>query len=137
MTIIVKCLRSMQSFVMEKQNTIELFELTTFLSSSNLTSNKGQYVEFSKTTMCPEEKCHIHIIGESWEVLNLLTIVSSVRSSNSHPDLLLVITTTHFFRSHQASTLDFHFLSHYSYIKQIGVLRDTARAPQPPTDPGH
>merc|ERR1712155_175864 len=24
---------------------------------------------------------------------------------------------THFFRSHRSSTLDFHFLSHYSYIK--------------------
>merc|ERR1711873_293811 len=27
---------------------------------------------------------------------------------------------THFFRSHQSSTLDFHFLSHYSYIKAHG-----------------
>merc|ERR1711873_294731 len=26
---------------------------------------------------------------------------------------------THFFRSHRSSTLDFHFLSHYSYIKAI------------------
>merc|ERR1712004_769540 len=25
----------------------------------------------------------------------------------------------HFFRSHRSSTLDFHFLSHYSYIKAI------------------
>ena len=30
--------------------------------------------------------------------------------STTHP-------TTHFFRSHRSSTLDFHFLSHYSYIK--------------------
>ena len=40
--------------------------------------------------------------------------VSSVRSSNSHPDLLLIhptTTSTHFFRSHRSSTLDFHFLS--------------------------
>ena len=52
--------------------------LKTFLrSSSYLTSNMGQCVEFSKTPMCPEEKCHIHIIGKSWEVLNLLTIVFS------------------------------------------------------------
>ena len=28
-------------------------------------------------------------------------------------------TTNHFFRSHQSSTLDFHFLSHDSYIKAI------------------
>ena len=44
--------------------------------------------------------------------------VSSVRSSYSHPDLL-VIQHPHFFRSHRSSTLDFHFLSHYSYIKAI------------------
>ena len=43
--------------------------------------------------------------------------VSSVRSSNSHPDLLVIQHPTHFFRSHRSSTLDFHFLSHYSYIK--------------------
>ena len=42
---------------------------------------------------------------------------SSVRSSYSHPDLLVI--TTHFFRSHWSITLDFHFLSHYSYIKAI------------------
>ena len=48
-------------------------------------------------------------------------IISSVRSSNSHPDLLLTHHhhPTHFFRSHRSSTLDFHFLSHYSYIKAI------------------
>merc|ERR1712092_36083 len=28
----------------------------------------------------------------------------------------------HFFRSHRSSTLDFHFLSHYSYIKAITGL---------------
>ena len=40
--------------------------------------------------------------------------ISSVRSSNSHLDLLV---THRFFRSHRVSILDFHFLSHYSYIK--------------------
>ena len=47
---------------------------------------------------------------------------SSVGSSYSHPDLLLtqhLHHPTHFFRSHRSSTLDFHFLSHYSYIKAI------------------
>ena len=41
------------------------------------------------------------------------TLVSSVRSSNSHPDLLVIHPPppTHFFRSHRSSTLDFHFLS--------------------------
>ena len=45
--------------------------------------------------------------------------VSSVRSSNSHPDLLLIHPPPppHFFRSHRSSTLDFYFLSHYSYIE--------------------
>ena len=48
----------------------------------------------------------------------LSPIISSVRSSYSHPDLL-VIHHNHptIFRSHRSSTLDFHFLSHYSYIK--------------------
>ena len=48
------------------------------------------------------------------------SIFSSVRSSNSHPDLLLIHHNhPHFFRSHWPSTLDFHFLSHYSNIKAI------------------
>ena len=51
-------------------------------------------------------------------------LISSVRSFNSHPDLLL----THqqhptFFRSHRSSTLDFHFLSHYSYITAIMLYK--------------
>merc|ERR1711873_168035 len=29
----------------------------------------------------------------------------------------------HFFRSHWSSTLDFHFLSHYSYIKAIMLYK--------------
>ena len=38
--------------------------------------------------------------------------ISSVTSSYSHPDLLLIHhPTTHFFRSHRSSTLDFHLLS--------------------------
>ena len=46
--------------------------------------------------------------------------VSSVRSSNSHPHLLVTQQQhPHFFRSHRSSTLDFHFLSQYSYIKAI------------------
>merc|ERR1712015_481452 len=50
-----------------------------------------------------------------------MAIFSSVRSSYRHPDLLLIHhhPPTHFFRSHRSSTLDFHFLSHYSYIKAI------------------
>merc|ERR1711940_81300 len=32
-------------------------------------------------------------------------------------------TTTHFFRLHRSSTLDFHFLSHYSYIKAIKLYK--------------
>merc|ERR1712163_30424 len=53
-----------------------------------------------------------------------MAIFSSVRSFNSHPDLLLTHpTTTHFFRSHRSSTLDFHFLIHYSYIKAIMLYK--------------
>ena len=51
-------------------------------------------------------------------------IISSVRSSNSHPDLLVIHHHhPHFFRSHRSSTLDFHFLSHYSYIKAIMLYK--------------
>ena len=32
-------------------------------------------------------------------------------------------TPPHFFRSHRSSTLDFHFLSHYSYIKAIMLYK--------------
>merc|ERR1712240_155018 len=52
---------------------------------------------------------------------SIMAIFSSVRSSYSHPDLLLI--TTHFFRSHRSSTLDFHFLSHYSNIKAIMLYK--------------
>merc|ERR1711952_216036 len=51
---------------------------------------------------------------------SIMAIFSSVRSSYSHPDLLLIHhPPPHFFRSHRSSTLDFHFLSHYSYIKAM------------------
>ena len=48
----------------------------------------------------------------------LIFLFSSIRSSNSHPDLL--VTQHHhptFSDTHQSSILDFHFLSHYSNIK--------------------
>ena len=32
-------------------------------------------------------------------------------------------SSTHFFRPHRSSTLDFHFLSHYSYIKAIMLYK--------------
>merc|ERR1712163_103862 len=55
---------------------------------------------------------------------SIMAIFSSVRSSYSHPDLLLIHPPpTHFFRSHQSSTPDFHFLSHYSYIKAIMLYK--------------
>merc|ERR1711973_382836 len=58
-------------------------------------------------------------------ILILNTIISSVRSSNSHPDLLLTQhhQHPHFFRSHRSSTLGFHLLSHYSYIKAIMLYK--------------
>merc|ERR1711873_158317 len=54
-----------------------------------------------------------------------MSIFSSVRSSYSHPDLLLTHHhhPPHFFRSHRPSTLDFHFLSHYSYIKSMMLYK--------------
>ena len=68
-------------------------------------------------------------IFQSWAKIQLQSLgggnafVSSVRSSNSHPDLLVTHHPTHFFRSHRSSTLDFHFLSHYSYIKAIKLYK--------------
>merc|ERR1712101_56642 len=54
-----------------------------------------------------------------------MAIFSSVRSSNSHPDLLVIHHHhgPHFFRPHRSSTLDFHFLSHYSYIKAMMLYK--------------
>merc|ERR1712067_14573 len=54
---------------------------------------------------------------------SIMAIFSSVRSSYSHPDLLVIHHPPHFFRSHRSSTLDFHFLSHYSYIKAIMLYK--------------
>merc|ERR1711952_353985 len=57
-----------------------------------------------------------------------MAIFSSVRSSNSHPDLLLIHhPPPHFFRSHRSSTLNFHFLSHYSYIMAIMLYKGKTR----------
>ena len=47
--------------------------------------------------------------------------VSSVSSSNSHPDLLVI--HLHFYRSHRSSTLDLLFLSHYSCIKAMMLYK--------------
>merc|ERR1712047_238466 len=47
---------------------------------------------------------------------SIMAIFSSVRSSYSHPDLLLIHPPPHFFRSHRSSTLDFHFLSHPCWL---------------------
>ena len=55
------------------------------------------------------------------KIARTFAIVSFVRSSNSHPDLLLTHHHHHhhplFFRSHRSSTMDLHFLNQYSYIK--------------------
>ena len=63
------------------------------------------------------------VVHPAMVTFDQISLFSSVRSSNSHPDLLLVSTTTHFFRSHRSSTLDFHFLSHHSYIKAIMLYK--------------
>merc|ERR1712218_584515 len=55
--------------------------------------------------------------------INVCFFISSVRSSYSHPDLLVTQHPPHFFRSHRSSTLDLHFLSHYSYIKAIRLYK--------------
>merc|ERR1712116_40790 len=54
-----------------------------------------------------------------------MAIFSSVRSSYSHPDLLLIHHhhPPTFSVTHRSSTLDFHFLSHYSYIKAIMLYK--------------
>merc|ERR1711873_292961 len=65
--------------------------------------------------------------GILWHTLaysGILSILSSVRSSSSHPDLLLIHHHHPTFSvTHRSSTLDFHFLSHYSYIKAIMLYK--------------
>ena len=55
-------------------------------------------------------------------IINTIIIISSISSSNCHP-CLLPTKHHHFFRSLRSSTLDFHFLSHYSYIKAIMLYK--------------
>ena len=74
---------------------------------------QSHFVTFGGWLLLSPPKANSYPINESF--------VSSVRSSNSHPDLL--VTLNHFFRSHRSSTLDFHFLSHYSYIKAIKLYK--------------
>merc|ERR1711952_3324 len=54
---------------------------------------------------------------------SIMAIFSSVRSSYSHPDQLLIHHHPTFSVTHRSSTLDFHFLSHYSYIKAIMLYK--------------
>ena len=61
--------------------------------------------------------------GPKCTMYYMLPIFSSVRSSNSHPDLLVIQHHHPLFRSHRSSTLDFHFLSYYSYIKVIKLYK--------------
>ena len=73
-------------------------------------------------------KCSLPRECKVWEEIHLPKTyaeqanISSARSPNSHPDLLLT-HPTHFLRSHWSSTLDFHFLSHYSYIKAVMLYK--------------
>ena len=69
---------------------------------------------------CNFEAIKLFILASSLLHYSHVCFVSSVRSSYSQPNLLLIQhPPTHFFRSHRSSILDFHFLSHYSnsYIK--------------------
>ena len=66
--------------------------------------------------------CRLKCLSVIFMKYTYLCFISSARSSSSHTDLLLIPPPTpppHFFRSHQSSTPDFHFLSNYSYIKAI------------------
>merc|ERR1711978_409972 len=81
--------------------------------------NTMQYNGISCNTMQYHESLITADGAYHCPVGSIMAIFSSVRSSSSHPDLLLIQHPTHFFRSHRSSTLDFHFLSHYSYIKAI------------------
>merc|ERR1712004_250437 len=55
--------------------------------------------------------------------------VGSIRAFLAPSGALIAIPTyywsaPHFFRSHRSSIVDFHFLSHYSYIKPIMIYKD-------------
>ena len=83
-------------------------------------------LQFLSKTDGIETKYQVHSrwwFKHKWHKTEWVKLVSSVRSSNSHPDLLVIQHPTHFFRSHRSSTLDFHFLSHYSYIKAIMLYK--------------
>ena len=88
---------------------------------------KSKYVTLNLISWLQDSKIlEVQFTSRIWPPICLTrttkgsSIVSSVRSSNSHPDLLLIHHQhPHFFRSHRSSTLDFHFLSRYSYVKAI------------------
>ena len=76
--------------------------------------------------------------GGDWKLLNEATLIKfdyDIHKRTFAPLLapsgaLIAIPTyywstthPHFFRSHRSSTLDFHFLSHYSYIKAIMLYK--------------
>ena len=69
----------------------------------------------------PQRTCLLKVDND--RLVDKRGIFSSARGSYSHPDLLVIQHQPHFFRSHLSSTPDFHFLSHYSYIKAIMLYK--------------
>ena len=93
-------------------------EVVTLHLSNWWLSSQSQYTCIKASVKENPLACtSVHRIQHYWKgnMVICKELFSSVRSSYSHPNLLVI--TTHFFRSHRSSTLDFHFLSHYSYIK--------------------
>ena len=75
------------------------------------------------------EPMYVYCGTWAWVITSSLTSMHSVYLALSAPSGALIAiptyywSTTHFFRSHRSSVLDFHFLSHYNYIKAIMLYK--------------
>ena len=81
------------------------FAFKSMVSSGCKFKSKKMYIRYKVYTL-------YRMVYKSGRCEIFCFFVSSIRSSNSHHDLLVIYQHPHFFRSHQSSTLGFHFLSH-------------------------
>merc|ERR1711978_512469 len=68
--------------------------------------------------------CKMVRYGARWcKMVQNNAIMHHVIPCNTMQYHAISCNTTHFFRSHRSSTLDFHFLSYYNYIKAIKLYK--------------
>ena len=85
------------------QNCTRKFLLTIFISKTYWNGKRRQYMKWYSS----DDMWSLSLLAPSGA---LIAIPTYYWSPPPPP---------HFFRSHRSSTLDFHFLSHYSYIKAM------------------